>query len=150
MLYKNLTVKELFATIPLTKDVVELFNMGIRRNNDRLAGAAMEELIRRDETCLIVEALDKFFETPLDSLASQTMMFALLRDLAECCRKEDALLGSYARQQEQACSSGHTCDGPTEWIKKNAERYKRFYRSGAVRNAKPWAKEYLRREEVEA
>lgn len=147
MLYKDLTVKELFATLPLTDDVAKLFEMGVNRDNDRLAGAAMEELIRRGDTCRIVGLLDEFFKTPLASLSSQTMMFALMRDLSECCRKEDALLSSYAKQQAEACSHGQADYGPTEWIKRNAEHYKRFYHSGAVRNAKPWARIYLTRDE---
>ena len=63
MMYKNLTVRELFASMPLTKDIVEFFDKGLRSNNDRLAGAAAEELIRRGETDLIVCSLDEFYET---------------------------------------------------------------------------------------
>ena len=139
MLYKNLTVKELFATLYATQDVVELFEKGLRRNNDRLAGSAMEELIRRGDTDSVVKTLDEFYakdEGRHIPEASGTL-FVLMRDLADSCRKEDALLGIYANEGAHLYS-------PTEWIKQNAERFKKVYRSGAVINAKPWAKQYLK------
>ncbi|MDO4753213.1 MAG: hypothetical protein Q4A36_03220 [Candidatus Saccharibacteria bacterium] len=135
MLYKNLTVRELLATLPMTEDIVEFFDKGLRRGNDRLAGSAMEELIRRGETGLIVETLDKFYKGSYTNKSDSTL-FVLMADLAESCREEDALLGNYASHGIQDC-------GPTEWIRQNAERFKKFYRSGAVVNAKPWAKKYL-------
>ena len=138
MLYKNLTARELFATMYATQDVVELFEKGLRRNNDRLAGSAMEELIRRGDTDLIVKALDSFYEEDEGKhiLGASKTLFALMRDLADSCRKEDALLGIYANE-------GTHLYGPTEWIKQNAERFKKVHRSGAIRNAKSWAKQYL-------
>jgi len=138
MLYKNLTVKELFATMYVTEDVVELFEKGLRRGNDRLAGSAMEELIRRGDTESIVKVLDDFYAEDEGKYISgvSATLFVLMRDLADSCRKEDALLSSYA-------GKGIRPQGPTEWVKQNAERFKKVYRSGAVRNAKPWAKKYL-------
>ena len=138
MLYKNLTVRELFATMYATQDVVELFEKGLRRNNDRLAGSAMEELIRRGDTNLIVKVLDDFYEEDEGKyiLEASETLFVLMRDLADSCRKEDALLGIYAGE-------GVHSYGPTEWIRQNAERFEKVHRSGAIRNAKPWAKQYL-------
>ncbi len=136
MLYKNLMIKELYATMPMTEDIVEFFDKGLRRGNDRLAGSAMEELIRRGETGLIVETLDRFYEDPEAVDKYKDTMFMLMRDLSECCRKEDALLGCYASRGVQNC-------GPTEWIKQNAEQFKKCYRSSAVLMAKPWAKQYI-------
>ena len=138
MLYKNLTVKELFATMCVTRDVFELFELGLRRNNDRLAGSAMEELIRRGCTDLIVRALDDFYEEDdgVHALEASNTLFVLMRDLADNCRNEDALLGIYAAE-------GVHCYGPSEWIEQNAERFKKVHRSGAILNAKYWAKKYL-------
>lgn len=136
MMYKNLTVRELFASMPLTKDIVEFFDKGLRSNNDRLAGAAAEELIRRGETDLIVRSLDKFYAEE-DYQMHQATLFAVMVDLAESCRGEDVLLGMYAH-------CGISPYGPTEWIKENSERLKKLHRSGAIRSAKPWAKKYVR------
>ena len=138
MLYKNLTAKELFSSIYVTRDVVELFAMGLERGYDRLAGAAMEELLRRGDTDSIVKSLDYFYEKADFPFPHRhvTTLFLLMRDLSENCRKEDAILGIYAAQ-------GVNLYGPTDWIKQNAERFKKVYRSGAVKNAKPWVREWL-------
>ena len=142
MLYKNLTVRDMFMTMH-HNEVIEIFEKGLDFANDRLAGSAMEELLRRGDTDAIAKTLNKFYaeHCDFDERSSYgNMLYILKRDLSDNCREEDSLLGSYAK-----CSNLKV--SPTEWVKQNAEQFKKVYRSGAVRKAKPWAKQYLVREE---
>ena len=123
MLYKNLTVEELFETIWATEDVVELFEKGLRRGNDKLAGSAMEELIRRGDTESIIKALDDFYAEDGGKRISETSaaLLVLMRDLADICRQEDAILSIYAG------TAPHPY-GPTEWFRqRTAERSKKAH-----------------------
>lgn len=142
MLYKDLKARELFSTMLVTEDVAELFGMGLYRDNDRLAGSAMEELVRRDRTDLIVEKLEDLYQKTPDILSYERILFILMRDLNDCCREKDPVLGLYAKE-------GVSLKSPTEWLVENAKYFKETRRSGIARDAKPWARKYLVPEEAE-
>ena len=59
MLYKNLTVKELYASIYDTQTIESFFLKGLEKDNDRLAVSAMEELILRGDTDKVIEGLKR-------------------------------------------------------------------------------------------
>ena len=137
MLYKNLTAREMFAAMRDTKDVAELFKKGLRCDNDRLAGSAMEELIRRGDTEAIIEVLDDFYKEDGGDPESSTILFILMRDLADSCRKEAGFLSVYA-------STAPHSYGPTEWFKRKATKHlEKANRSGAIESSKTKAKQYL-------
>lgn len=58
MIYKTLTTKELYASIPRTETISQMMRDGIEQGSTQLAVSAMEELIRRGDTNLVSENLD--------------------------------------------------------------------------------------------
>ena len=96
LLFKNLTVKELYASIPDTSVINSLFLEGLRENNDRLAISAMEELILRGDTDLITEGLDNAFKNK-EIRINTTMSTLIARSLTESCRGVDPLLQRFGK-----------------------------------------------------
>ena len=91
MLYKNLTVKELYASIYDSQTINFFFIKGIEKENDRLAVSAMEELIIRGEYDLVLAGLnwgiEKGYITP-----GTTMSSMIARSLTESGRNADPFL----------------------------------------------------------
>ena len=137
MYTRNLTVKDLYATIYRTRTVVTLFRIGIEDSNAYLAASAMEELMLRGDSELIVETLNWAFEEgKIDEESPLVTLIA--KSLNDSAREFDPFLRSYG---EFLLHDGFA--GPSEWIKEYAEKYVRVYRSGAVRKAKTWAKQHI-------
>ncbi len=85
MLYMNLSVSSLYASIPTTKTIESFFLLGLELDNDRLAVSAMEELIRRDDTEMIIIGLRQAFERGTVQ-AKTTMATMIGRSLSESYR----------------------------------------------------------------
>ncbi len=95
MLYKNLTAKELYASID-APIVAEMFKTGLKIGSTQLAISAMEELIVRGYTDIIRSGLDSAFkeghikiETPMSTM--------IARSLSESCREADPLLQRFGK-----------------------------------------------------
>ena len=140
-MYTNtVTMREFFASVPATVIVAELFEKGIEILNERLAIAALEELIRREDDELVVReldwALDNIKVNHLDNRPSIiSLMASTLRD---SCREMDPVLCYYGKFLLTGCYIG-----PTEWLKAHAEQYRKVPRSGAIKSAGSWAKEII-------
>ena len=83
MLYRNITMGELFDNTPYTETINLLFTEGLRTGNHRLAISAMEELIRRGETKLVEEGLNKACENgeiKVNSTMSKTIAHSCAED----------------------------------------------------------------------
>lgn len=133
MYTKNLTVKEMYASIGATSFIVELFKKGLEMNNDRLAVSAMEELLRRGDTDLIAESLNHAFEQNQVVLGS-TMATLIGSSLMDGAREPDPILHRYGK--------GLLCGefmGPYEWVRNHADQFQKVPRCGVVKNAQPWA-----------
>lgn len=131
---KNLTIKEVYASIFKTSVIDEFFRKGLELDNDRLAVSALEELILRGDADLIVESLNNAFEKGQMKQGGSTISL-IGRILKNGCHEVDPILGHYG---------GGLLRGefmsPSEWLHKNRERYLDPYRGGSiVANAKPWA-----------
>ena len=134
MLYKDLTVRELCASICVTKTVNELFKKGLEARNSQLAIPALEELIRRGDSDLIAKSLDQAFDNGW-LVKGDALVGAIGMLLFGNVEKMDPILFRYSKALL-------FCDrfmGPSAWVRTQAERYRRFYRCGMVKNAKPWA-----------
>lgn len=96
MLYKNLTVKELYASIPVTQTIESFFLTGLEMDNDRLAVSAMEELILRGDTDKVFMGLQKAFEC--DYIKAKTTTATMIaRSLSESCRGIDPVLHRFGK-----------------------------------------------------
>ena len=132
MYTENLTVKEMYASIKSTDFIAELFEKGLAMNNDRLAVSAMEELLLRGDSDLIVEALNKAFASGW--IVKNSPLVALIaRSLFENAGEVDPILQHYGKGLFREFLS------PSEWIRAHAERYRKVPRCGAVTKARPWA-----------
>ena len=96
MLYKNLTVKELYASIPATSIIESLFRTGLEMDNDRLAVSAMEELILRGDTDKVCHGLKEAFERG-DIKVKTTTATMIARSLSESCRGVDPFLHEFGK-----------------------------------------------------
>ena len=96
MLYKQLTVKELYASIPATSIIESFFRTGLEIDNDRLAVSAMEELILRGDTDKVCHGLREAFERG-DIKAKTTTTTMIARSLSESCRGIDPFLHSFGK-----------------------------------------------------
>ena len=111
MLYKNLSIRELYASIPATSIIAWLFKTGLEIGSTQLAVSAMEELIVREETDLIAEELQSAADA--GKLVPGTSMACMIgRSLMESCRN-DPLLHKYGK----ALLRGQGEEGPFEWVK---------------------------------
>lgn len=96
MLYRNLTIKELYASIPATSIVKEMFVNGLKIGSTQLAISAMEELIVRGDTDIIQHELDFAFKEGYVKIG--TPMSALIaRSLMESCREADPFLQRFGK-----------------------------------------------------
>ena len=137
MLTKNLTTKEMYASIPVTKFVVDLFEKGLEIHNDRLAISAMEELILREDTDFIAYSLNRAFEKGQISRGS-TMVAMIGRSLKEGCRDVDGVLCLYGG----ALLRGDF-EGPLDWVKHHAHEWVRCPKSGYLKRSKIWARQFF-------
>lgn len=96
MLYKQLTVKELYASIPVTSIIESFFRTGLEIDNDRLAVSAMEELILRGDTDKVCHGLREAFERG-DIKAKTTTTTMIARSLSESCRGIDPFLHKFGK-----------------------------------------------------
>ena len=109
MLYKNLTVKELYASIPDANLIAKFFETGLEIGSTQLAVSAMEELMIRGDTDTIVTILQSASEKgQLKIGTSITSMIA--RSLMEY--RENPTLCKYGK----ALSKAKGNEGVPEWI----------------------------------
>lgn len=113
---KMLTVKEVYASIFETSVIDEFFRKGLELDNDRLAISALEELILRGDTDLIVYSLNQAFEKGQIKKGS-VVLSLLARVLSTECRKADPYLGRYGKTLLQGAFMS-----PSEWAR--TEGYK--------------------------
>ncbi len=91
MLWENLKVKELYASIYATSIIEEMFKTGLKIGSTLLAVSAMEELIIRGDTDIIRRGLDSAFkEGHVKIGTSMSTLIAL--SLSESCREADPFL----------------------------------------------------------
>ena len=96
MLYKNLTVKELYASIYATSIIEEMFITGLKIGSTQLAVSAMEELIIRGDTDIIQRGLDSAFKEGHVKIGT-SMSTMIARSLSENCREADPLLQRFGK-----------------------------------------------------
>lgn len=119
MLYKNLSTKELYASIPSTSFIAEMFKKGIEMGSTQLAISAMEELITRGDTDIITYELDNVCKNGNLKLGT-SMSTMIARSLTESCREADPLLVRYGK----AIFKGEGAEGPLDWVKSGkAKKY---------------------------
>lgn len=110
MLYKNLTVKELYASIPATKTISQFFEIGLEIGSTQLAVSAMEELITRGDTDIVANMLQSASDKgQLQLGTSITGMIA--RSLAEY--RGDPILYKYGK----ALFRGEGSEGIRKWVR---------------------------------
>ena len=96
MLYKNLTARELYASIYATSIIEEMFVTGLKIGSPQLAISAMEELVVRGDTDIIRRELDSAFkEGHVKIKTSMSTMIA--RSLSESCREADPFLQRFGK-----------------------------------------------------
>ena len=111
MLCRNITVKELFASIPDSDYIAYFFDLGLAIGSSQLAVSAMEELMVRSDTITVITVLQLASENGgLQLGTSITTMIA--RSLSEY--REDPILCRYGK----ALLKGEGGEGIMEWIKK--------------------------------
>ncbi len=94
MLYKNLTTKELYSSIPATSIIAQFFEIGLEIGSAQLAVSAMEELMVRGDTDIIATKLQSASDKgQLRPGTSITGMIA--RSLVE--NREDPILHKYGK-----------------------------------------------------
>lgn len=98
MLYKNLLTKELYASIPSTELIAELFEKGMKMGSTQLAVSAMEELILRGDTDLVFYGLEKAFDTENGYVKLGSSMSSMIaRSLIESNRETDPILRRFGK-----------------------------------------------------
>lgn len=98
MLYKNLLAKELYASIPSTKLIAELFEKGMKMGSTQLAVSAMEELILRGDTDLVFCSLKEAFDTENGYVKLDSSMGSMIaRSLLESDRGSDPILRRFGK-----------------------------------------------------
>ncbi len=132
-----LTVKELYATIADTQFIASLFKKGLKRNNDRLAVSAMEELLRRGDSDMIVYALNDAFASKL-MVKGSPLVTLISNSLLENAHEINTILYHYGKGLRRGDFMG-----PSDWIRTHADWFKRVHCSGDVRRARPWATQYI-------
>ena len=110
MYTKNLTVREMYASISATSVIVDFFRKGLEMDNDRLAVSAMEELLRRGDSDYVVSCLSEAFQKNQVRLGS-VMSTLIANSLVESARTVDPFLSKYGK----AILSGKCEGGPREW-----------------------------------
>lgn len=96
MLYKNLTTKELYASIYATSIIEEMFATGLKIGSTQLAISAMEELIVRGDTDIIQRGLDSAFKKGYVKIGT-SMSTMIARSLSESCREVDPFLQRFGK-----------------------------------------------------
>ena len=134
MLYKDLSTKELYASIPATSVIAQLFKTGLEIGSTQLAVSAMEELIVREDYDIITAVLQSAADTR--KLILGTSLASMIgRSLKESCY-HDPLLQKYGI----ALLKGEGEDGPFKWVKSG--KAAKYFNRG---------KEYVRlRNDIEA
>ena len=109
MLYKNLSSKELYASIPDAKIIAKMFETGLEIGSSQLAVSAMEELMFRGNTDIIATKLQSAFDKGQLQLGnSLTSMIA--RSLVE--HREDPVLNRFGK----TLLRGQGSEGPLKWF----------------------------------
>lgn len=117
--FNNLTVRELYASMPDVDDVSALFRFGIRIANDRMAVSAMEDLIRRKAYHDIIDVIDEAFEEGDSLVQGSSLVSLMMRSLAESTKGNETYLGAYAR-----AVLGGQFVGPSAWLRENPEKWR--------------------------
>ena len=113
---KLLTVKEVYASIYKASVIDEFFRKGLELDNDRLAISALEELILRGDTDLIVYSLNQAFEK--GQIRKESALLSLLaRVLSTECRRVDPFLDRYGKALLQGAFMS-----PSEWAQTNGQK----------------------------
>ena len=111
MLYKNLSTRELYASIPDTSIITCFFKTGLEIGSTQLAVSTMEELIVREDTDIIAVVLQSAADT--GKLVLGTPMAGMIgKSLKESCH-HDPLLQKYGI----ALLKGEGEEGPFRWVK---------------------------------
>ena len=110
MLYKDLKVKELYASIPDTEIIAKLFETGLKIGSCQLAVSAMEELMLRGDTDIIAAKLQSASDKGQLQLGN-SLTGLIARSLVEC--REDPILHRYGR----ALFRGHGYEGVIKWMR---------------------------------
>lgn len=109
MLYKNLSVKELYSSIPATTIIAQFFETGLEIGSSQLAVSAMEELMIRGDTDIIAAKLQSASDKGQLKLGTSiTGMIA--RSLMEC--REDPILHRYGKIVQRGGGS----EGIFKWM----------------------------------
>lgn len=138
-MYQDFTIRDLFSSIEAIDDVEALFWIGLDRKNEVLAGAAMEELVEREETSSVASVLDGYFAEEEIREGKDEFTREMLRHLYSMPRDRDGLLRLYAKKMKD----GPSWVAPTEWLTEQKDYFLRFYRTSEVRKARPWALKIL-------
>lgn len=109
MLYKNLAVKELYASIPATSIIAQLFETGLEVGSTQLAVSAMEELMIRGDTDIIATKLQSAADKGQFKLGT-SIAGMIARSLIDF--REDAILHKYGK----AVLNGEGTEGPLAWL----------------------------------
>lgn len=105
MISRNLTVRELYASIPATQTIYSFYTEGLKEDNDRLAVSAMEELIRRGDTDLVMRGLKNAFDNKEIKLGTTTTSM-IARSLMDVDRTNSLLrrFGEFLSRYEESDS----------------------------------------------
>ena len=117
MIYKDLRVKELYASIPNPLLIASLFKEGMKMGSTQLAVSAMEELIVRGDTDYIAKELNFAFERGYIKIGT-SMCSMIARSLVESCREADPILARYGK----ALFKGEGEKGPSDWATAHRNR----------------------------
>jgi hypothetical protein len=142
MMYQDFSIRDLFSSIEAIDDVVTLFRMGLDRKNEALTGAAMEELVEREETSSVASVLDAYFAEKEIREGKDEFTREMLRHLYSMPRDRDGLLRLYAKKMKDEPS----WVSPTEWLMEQKDYFLRYYRTSEVKKARPWALKILNNE----
>ena len=118
MLYKNLTVKELYASIYATNIIKKMFVTGLEIGSTQLAISAMEELIVRGDTDIIRHGLESAFKEGYVKTGT-SMCTMIARSLSESCREVDPFLQRFGKFLFKAKSN----DPFAEFVNDSAQKF---------------------------
>ncbi len=122
MYTKNLTAREMYASIGATDFIVTLFKEGLAVNNDRLAVSAMEELLRRGDSDLITERLEDAFKQQ-QMVAGSSLVYLIGSSLFDDAREIDPILHAYGK----GLLRGEFVS-PSEFARNHAKQYPEILR----------------------
>ena len=109
MLYKDLKVKELYASIPDTGIIAVFFETGLEIGSSQLAVSAMEELMTRGDTDIVATILQSAADKG-QLQVGKSLTGLIARSLAEY--REDPILHKYGK----ALLRGGGKEGILKWM----------------------------------